>query len=215
MRLVLGSPVHCADSPFGELADVVIDQISRRVTHLVVQPRHHHEAARLVPIDRAQSIAEDITLDLSTEELERLEPLQEAAFLRLGEFPVADPDWEVGIPQMLALPVYPAADGMAITVDPDAPVPWWYDRIPKGEIELRRSSAVTSADGHHLGHVDGFVVADDVITAVVLERGHLWGRREVVIPYEAIAGAESDAIVLSLTKDEVGALDAPRVHRWF
>jgi uncharacterized protein YrrD len=215
MRLVLGSPVRCADAPFGELADVVIDPISRRVTHLVVQPRHHHEAARLVPIERAESTGEDITLDLGTEELERLEPLQETDFLRLGEFPVADPDWEVGIPQMLALPVYPAEDGMAITVDPDALVPWSYDRIPKGEIELRRSSAVTSADGHHLGHVDGFVAEDDVITAFVLERGHLWGRREVVIPYAAIARAENDSIVLSLTKDEVGALDAPRVHRWF
>lgn len=215
MRLVLGSPVRCVDSPFGELADVVIDPISRRVTHLVVQPEHRHEAARLVPIDRAQSTADGITLDLSAEALERLEPLQEAAFLRLGEFPVADPDWEVGIPQILALPLYPGVDGMAVTVDPDARVAWSYDRIPKGAVELRRSSPVTSADGHHLGHVDGFVVEDDVIAAVVLERGHLWGRRDVVIPYGAVERAESDTIVLNLTKDEVGALEGRRVHRWF
>ena len=215
MRLVLGSPVRCVDSPFGELADVVIDPISRRVTHLVVQPEHRHEAARLVSIERAQSTADGIKLDLSAEELERLEPLREAAFLRLGEFPVADPDWEVGIPDMLALPLYPGADGMEATIDPNARVSWSYDRIPKGEIELRRSSAVTSADGHHLGHVDGFVVEDDVIVAVVLERGHLWGRREVVIPYGAVERAESDSIVLNLTKDAVGALEGRSVHRWF
>jgi sporulation protein YlmC with PRC-barrel domain len=215
MRLELGSPVRCADSPFGELADVVIDPISRRVTHLVVQPEHRHEAARIVEIDRAQWTADGITLDYSADELERLEPLQESAFLRLGEFPVADPDWEVGIHNMLALPVYPGVDTMAVSIDPDARVPWTYDRIPKGEIELRRSSAVSSADGHHLGHIDGFVVEDDVITAVVLERGHLWGRREVVIPYRAVERAESDSIVLSLTKDEVGALEARPVHRWF
>jgi uncharacterized protein YrrD len=215
MRLVLGSPVRCADSPFGELADVVIDPISRRVTHLVVQPEHQHEAARLVSIDRAQSTADGVRLDLSAEELERLEPLQEAAFLRFGEFPVEDPDWEVGIQQMLALPLYPGADGIVSSIDPDALVPWSYDRVPKGEIELRRSSAVTSADGHHLGHVDGFVVEEDLIAAVVLERGHLWGRREVVIPYGAVEHAESDSIVLSLTKDEVGALEGARVHRWF
>ena len=215
MRLVLGSPVRCADSPFGELADVVIDPISRRVTHLVVQPEHRHEAARLVPVDRARSTADGIRLDLSAEELDRLEPLQEAAFLRLGEFPVADPDWEVGIPQILALPLYPGVDGMAATVEPDTHVSWLYDRIPKGEIEIRRSSAVTSADGHHLGHVDGFVVEDNLIVAVVLERGHLWGRRDVVIPYGAVERAESDSIVLSLTKDEVGALEGRPVHRWF
>ena len=215
MRLVLGSPVRCVDSPFGELADVVIDPISRRVTHLVVQPEHRHEAARLVSIERAQSTADGIKLDLSAEELERLEPLQEGAFLRLGEFPVADPDWEVGIPQVLALPLYPGTDGLAATIDPDARVSWSYDRIPKGEIELCRSSAVTSADGHHLGHVDGFVVEDDVIVAVVLERGHLWGRREVVIPYGAVERAENDSIVLNLTKDAVGALEGRSVHRWF
>jgi sporulation protein YlmC with PRC-barrel domain len=214
MRLVLGSPVRCVDSPFGELADVVIDPISRRVTHLVVQPEHRHDAARLVSIERAQSTADGIKLDLSAEELERLEPVQEAAFLRLGEFPVADPDWEIGIPQVLALPLYPG-EGMEATIDPDARVSWSYDRIPKGEIELCRSSEVTSADGHHLGHVDGFMVEDDVIVAVVLERGHLWGRREVVIPYAAVERAKSDSIVLNLTKDAVGALEGRSVHRWF
>jgi hypothetical protein len=177
------------------------------LTHLVVQPEHRHEAAKLVSIDRAQSTADGVRLDFSAEELKRLEPLQEAAFLRFREFPVADPDWEVGISQMLALPLYPGTDDMAVTIDPDVRVPWSYDRVPKSEIELRRSSAVTSADGHHLGHVDGFVVEDDRIAAVVLERGHLWGRREVVIPYGAVERAESDSIVLSLTKDEIGALE--------
>src|ERR1700749_3651391 len=110
MRLVLGSPVRCVDSLFGELADVVIDPISRRVTHLVVQPEHRHDAARLVSVDRARSTADGIALDFSAEELERLEPLRETAFLRLGEFPVADPDWDVGIPEMLALPLYPGAE---------------------------------------------------------------------------------------------------------
>jgi uncharacterized protein YrrD len=215
MRLVLGSPVWCGDSPYGELADVVIDPISRRVTHLVVQPEHRHDAARLVSVDRARSTADGIALDFSAEELERLEPLRETAFLRLGEFPVADPDWDVGIPDMLALPLYPGAESPALAFDPDTRVAWSYDRIPKGEIELRRSSAVTSSDGHHLGHVDGFIVEDDVIAGVVLERGHLWGRREVVIPYAAIDRAESDSLVLSITKDAVGALDERRVHRWF
>jgi hypothetical protein len=152
----------------------------------------------LVPIDRAQSTADGIVLDLSAEALERLELLQEAAFLRLGELPVA------------ALPLYPGADGTTVEVDPGAGVSRSYDRIPKGEIERRRSSAVTSADGHHLGHVDGFVVEDDGIAAVVLERGHLWGRHDVVIPYAAVERAESDSIVLNMTKDEVSALEHMR-----
>jgi len=34
-----------------------------------------------------------------------------------------------------------------------------HDRVPKGEVEIGRTSEVMSADGHHLGHVDGFGVA--------------------------------------------------------
>ena len=97
-----------------------------------------------------------IVLDGSVAEIFRLEPVREAAYLRLGEFPVADPDWEVGIEEMLALPYYQGPD--AIGSEPiayDDHVTWTYDRIPKGDVEVRRASPVTSADGHHLGHVDG------------------------------------------------------------
>ena len=55
MRLDLGSPVRCTDEAFGELADVVIDPGTRRVTHLVVQPHQRDEQARLVPVDRARA----------------------------------------------------------------------------------------------------------------------------------------------------------------
>ena len=49
MRLELGTSVRCTDDTFGELADVVIDPISKRLTHLVVRPRHEDGLARLVP----------------------------------------------------------------------------------------------------------------------------------------------------------------------
>ena len=90
----------------------------------------------------------------------------------------------------------------------------YYDRVPKGEVEVRRASAVISADGHSLGEVDGFVVdADKHITHFVLERGHLWGRKEVTIPIGALARIETDEVHIALSKDEVGALPAVRVGR--
>jgi len=117
---------------------------------------------------------------------------------------------------MLALPYYQGPD--AIGLEPiayDDLVTRAYDRIPKGDVEIRRASPVTSSDGHHLGHVDGFIVAtEDHIGHLVLEHGHLWGKREVVIPIGAVARVETDAVVLTLSKDEVGALESHRVHRW-
>ncbi|HET6547395.1 MAG TPA: DUF2171 domain-containing protein, partial [Solirubrobacter sp.] len=89
------------------------------------------------------------------------------------------------------------------------------DRIPQHTGEIRRASAVTSCDGEHLGHVDGFLVSTDGTADIVLERGHLWHKREIVIPATAIARVEDDAVTLTLTKEQVGALATRRVHRWF
>jgi hypothetical protein len=215
MRLDLGSGVHCTDAVFGELADVIVDPISRRVTHLVVEPHGHHDRARLVPIERAQAAGDGLALDCSIADVEALEPLHESAYVRSGELVVADPEWDIGTQDVLALPVYQEVDGMGTAIDPDPHVMVSYDRIPKNEVEIRRSSAVISTDGHHLGHVEGFLLGGGVTADIVLERGHLWGRREIVIPAAAVERVQNDSITLSLTRDQVADLDARHVHRWF
>jgi sporulation protein YlmC with PRC-barrel domain len=214
VRLKLGAPVHCSNEELGELADVVIDPVRKRITHLVVQPRHEHGVARLVPIELAEGGKGGrpvISLNCSLEEVRRFAPVQEFAYLRLGKFPVDDPDWDVGVQDVLAMPYYESS------LDPGSypsDTGIIYDRVPKGEVEIRRSSAVTSSDGHHLGHIDGFLVEGEEITHIVLEHGHLWGRREVTVPIKAVTKVETDAVTLSLSKEEVGALDGVKVHRW-
>jgi sporulation protein YlmC with PRC-barrel domain len=214
-RLDLGTPVHCADAQFGELADVVIDPTTRCVTHLVVGPRNRPDEARSVPVawivpDGPETA---IRLSVTVAAVDRLDRLHETAYLSLGEFPVADPDWDVGVEDMLGLPYFQSIEAQPIEADPHVMLA--YDRVPKGEVEIRRSSAVTAADGPDLGRVDGFVVdGGGHISHVVLERGHLWGRREVTIPIGAVDRVENDVVVLSLTKGEVGALPSNTVHRW-
>lgn len=218
MRLELGSPVRCTDGPFGEVADVVVDPIARRVTHLVVAPKHRHGLARLVPIDLAAATNEGhaaVSLRCTVQDARHLPSVQEFAYLRLGEFPADDPDWDVGIDDVLALPYYDYGAFGEPTIVFDPNVPMMYDRVPKGEVEIRRASAVMSADGHRLGHVDGFLVDnDDQVTHVVLERGHLWGRRDLTIPVGAVAQVKTDSVTVRLTKDEVAALPAVPVRRW-
>lgn len=218
MRLELGRPVHCSDGPFGELSDVVIDPTRRRVTHLVVEPHHRHGLARFVPVELANAAdaSNAIALRCTAEELRRMPSVEEFAYLRLGEFPLDDPGWDVGIKHVLAQPYYDYPGGFdASAMDFDPHVAITYDRIPKGEVEIRRASEVFSADGHRLGRVDGLLVdRDDGITHVVLERGHLFGRREVTVPIGAVARVATDSVTLDLTKDEVGRLPAVPVHRW-
>ena len=220
MRLEIGNRVRCTDGGYGELADIVIDPLEKRVTHLVVQPEQHDGQRRLVPIELAKGRDDEqreIDLECTLDEAQGFESVHEAAYLRLGERPAEDPDWDIGVEDVLALPYYAdqgyaGLEGQYSTLD--SPVPMYYDRVPKGEVEVRRASAVISADGHSLGEVDGFVVgADEHITHFVLERGHLWGRKEVTIPIGAVARVESDVVHVALSKDEVGALDAVRVGR--
>ena len=219
MRLEIGNRVRCTDGAYGELADIVIDPLEKRVSHLVIRPHQDDRQRRLVPIQLAKGRDDkrrEIELECTLEEAQGFESVHETAYLRLGERPAEDPDWDIGVEAVLALPYY-AGQGYAglesgySTLDSVAVD---YDRVPKGEVEVRRASVVISADGHSLGEVDGFVVdANQHITHFVLERGHLWGRKEVTIPIGAVASVESDVVHVALSKDEVGALPAVRVGR--
>jgi sporulation protein YlmC with PRC-barrel domain len=139
MRLDLGDSIHGADGVWGELTDLVIDPTTRRVTHLVVAPQHRHDLARLVPVDKAHarsSSDSQIVLDYTAAEISELEPVQKSAYLRLGEVPVEDPDWEVGVTDMLALPYYGslASGGLGMPIEPlgvDEHVTEIYDRSPR------------------------------------------------------------------------------------
>ncbi|TMM04086.1 MAG: peptide chain release factor 2 [Actinobacteria bacterium] len=81
-----------------------------------------------------------------------------------------------------------------------------YHRVPKGEVEIRRESPVNSSDGHHLGHVVGFVIDDQQrIEHLVLVHGHLWGKHEAAIPGSAIDRLANDELTLSLSRAAVQA----------
>jgi sporulation protein YlmC with PRC-barrel domain len=212
MRLELGTEIECGGEKFGELADVVIDPLSRQVTHIVVRPRQ--EAARLAPIGLIRPHGErGLSLICSPEEAKKLDAVQDFAYLRVGELPVDDPDWDVGIERVLALPYYETGEPLGYA--PEEGIGIAYDRVPKGEVEIRRSSEVIASDGSLVGHVDGLLVDDDQhVTHVVLERGHLWRRRDVTIPLGAVAKVETDTVTLSLTKSELEQLPAVPVRRW-
>jgi sporulation protein YlmC with PRC-barrel domain len=217
MELRLGHHVRCTNGQFGELADVVIDPSTRRVTHLVVEPHRRPALARLVPVELA-SVGDDSSADIdlrcTLEHVRRLPPVEEFAFLRIGDTPPADPEWDVGVERVLVPPSaeYPGFAGHPMAFDPHVAIT--YHRVPKGEVEIGRASTVVSADGHRLGRIEAFVVdGADGITHLVLERRHMFGRRDVTIPIDAVVRVATDSITLELTKDDVRALRAVPVHR--
>ena len=217
MRLELGKSVRCGDEVVGKLDDVVIDPVKNRVTDIVVKPEHGDGEGHLVPISLVETdgAESELVLGCTRAELEALPTVERFAYLRGGEVAVDDPDWDVGVTRVLAAPYYGSTGLDGYIGVPDQDLGIVYDRVPKGEVEIRRTSGVYSADGKYIGAVDGFLVDDeDRITHFVLERGHLWGRREVTVPIGAVAKVESDTVTVELSADEIGELPSHRVHRW-
>jgi hypothetical protein len=222
MKIELDITVTCRDGAFGRLEDVVIDPKTRRLTHLVVQPQDHSDRARLVAIEDARHDEQPDTLGLerTIADLEQSDPIQESAYLRMGELLAGGPDWSVGIQEMYSLPEYgslgPEIMGAGTTMEFDQHVAVSYHRIPLDGVEVRRASPVTSSDGHHLGHLIGFGIDDQaLITKLILEHGHMWTKRMVAIPGAAIERFETDELTLNMTSDRVRGLKSlPGHHRW-
>lgn len=207
MKLELGKQVRCSDGAVRELADVVIDAGSKSVTHIVVQPRNEPEAARLVPMALVEKTGDDqLSLTCTAEALDQLERVHEFAFLRPGQQPEEGSKWDVGVEDVYPTPTYgPSAFG-EYPGAVDSGVGMSYDRVPKGEIELRHASSVYSADEHHLGSVKGLVVeADGRVTQLLLQRGHLWWRREIAVPGDKVSMFETDLVTLGVTKGELSS----------
>jgi hypothetical protein len=203
MNLALGSTVHCSDGAVRELADLVVDAPARRVTHLVVQPKRQHDEARLVSLELAgEDETGGVSLFCTEETLDGLERVREYAYLPAGQQPEESAQWDVGVEDVLVVPSVDPLDMAEPELDPN--VNLMYDRVPKGDVELRLTSSVYSADEHRVGSVNGVVVGEDgVITMLTLQRGHLWWRREVSVPVDAIAALENDLATLAVEEDEL------------
>jgi len=193
----IGSDVFCSDGACGELRRVVVDPVARVVTHLVVEAKHSQGTGRLVPIDLVSSTEGGIRLRCTTSEFEALEDAEDTRFL-----PGASGQWGYGQNQMLSWPYYGLGMG-GMGMGTMGPLPIITDRVPVGEVEVRRGEHVHATDGT-IGRVQGLVIdpSDHHVTHVLLDEGHLWGKKRVAIPIGAVTGVR-DGVRLKLTKDEV------------
>jgi sporulation protein YlmC with PRC-barrel domain len=197
-QFTIGADARCTDGPCGQVIRVVVDPVAEVVTHLVVEPTHREGLGRLVPLDLVDvdAASGDVTLRCSTEEFAKLEAAEETYFLPGGGIYAG---YSAG--QVFALPYYGLGVG---NITP----PIVTDTLPAGEVGVRRGQQVHATDGG-IGRVQGLVIdrASHHVTHVLLQEGHLWGRKEVAIPIGAVTGIE-DGIQLTLTKQEVQDLPA-------
>lgn len=194
----IGADVVCSDGARGRLAWVVVDPVGRRLTHVVVEPEDT-ALGRLVPVDLVADAGPPVRLRCSGAELTALEEAEETRFLS------GEPGWGYAGDEVLAWP-YLGLGGVGGLGSPGvgAVPPVVYDRVPLGEVEVRRGDPVRARDGD-VGRVQGLVVdpADRQVTHVLLQEGHLWGRKQVAIPVRAVTAGADGGIEVALTRDEI------------
>ena len=196
----IGAAAVCSDGPCGSVSRVVVDPVAREVTHLVVEPVHRAGLGRLVPLDMVESGDDDVRLRYTLAEFEKLPSAEETDFLPGGSGYDAYEAHEA---------YYWPYFGLEGGADPRlalASAVETRDKLPVGEIGVRRGEAVHASDGE-IGKVEGFVVdsAQGHVTHVLLQEGHLWGRKQVAIPIGAVEKLDQ-GITVKLTKDEIEAL---------
>jgi sporulation protein YlmC with PRC-barrel domain len=208
-EFTIGTSTSCSDGYCGEVNGVIIDPATRTVTHLVIERKHGREAGRLVPLDLVDSTPAEIRLRCTLAEFGLLDRAEETEL-------VEGVGYGGGFGQAGAVQGYGNAGGMGVggsvsgmgigmglghharTVVRDV--------VPLGETELRLGEPVHALDGE-IGRVHGFLVdpGDHQVTHVLLEEGHLWGRKEVAIPISAVKDVD-EGIRLNITKNQAGDL---------
>jgi sporulation protein YlmC with PRC-barrel domain len=202
MDLPVDADVQCTDGPGGRSTYVVLNPVTRRLTHIVVKQDSFPRLERLVPVGMvAETSPDQIHLNCSQQELHRLEPFIETEFLH-GEFPYA----AYGLDEFRLWPYALPGDEL---------VPVEHERVPPGELAVRRGSHVRATDGD-VGRVDEFLVDRETehITHLVLREGHLWGQKDVTIPVSEIERIEEDTVYLKLDKPSIEGLPGIPVRRW-
>jgi sporulation protein YlmC with PRC-barrel domain len=183
-EFAMGATASCLDGPGGKVSRVIIDPATETVTHLVIQPKHRLGVGRLVPLDLVDTTAGDIRLRCTVEEFGGLEPAQETELID-------------DVPGL-------GLGGLNAPMGVTSPVQTYLqDVVPLGEADVDRGDPVHALDGE-IGRVQGLLVDPDDhrVTHVLLQEGHLWGRKKVAIPASAVTGVEN-GIWLSLTKKQV------------
>ena len=187
---------------------MIIDPVARALTHLVVAPRHHRTLGRLVPVELVEAEGDPVRLRCTTAQFHELDDAEETQFV-----PVSDELGGYGSGEAYSWPYFGlegsagAAKMASVAASHhDKPHTVVSDRVPIGEVQVRRGDQVHATDGW-IGSVQGLVIdpADHHVTHVLLQEGHLWGRKQITIPIGATSRMDN-GIRVTLTKRQVEQL---------
>ena len=213
MEIPLNAQVECTDGVCGRSVYVLIDPVIDQVTHLVVKEDSSPNKEYIVPVDYvSETIVDTIRLRCSKEELEKMDPFIKTTFVEekvsYKSLSYGGNGFGYGMGSYYYWPYTSFKDTVQIPVEER--------QIPQGELAVRRGTRVEAIDGY-VGKVDEFVVnpENSHITHLVMREGHLWGKKDVIIPLSAMGETREDTVFLKIDKRQIESLPTfPLQRRW-
>lgn len=200
MEILINAKVFCTDGECGHVTAVLINPLSKRVTHLIVRESGILGQEKMIPTEIiAESLPEKINLRIGKEKFHEMENFRSIKYVS-GENPFGPYLPEHYYLHPFVMPEY----------DSEYEYNTYYvdvENIPAGELEINRDAEVYAQDGW-VGKVDELMVSpkDEKITHIVLREGHLWDKKHVTIPVSEVDRIKAGAVYLKLTKNDVGEL---------
>jgi sporulation protein YlmC with PRC-barrel domain len=161
----MGVPASCTDGFCGNVTHFVIDVATLVVSHLIVQPEHHSDQGKLVPVGLVEAADDSVELQCDLAAFDALVDAAEEVF----------------------------QSTVAST-------------LPSGHLAVRGDQPVHSIDGE-IGKIRAVMVdaSGGRATHILLQEGHLWGKREVAIPWGSVTNVDG-GVHLSLSSDAIKGL---------
>ena len=214
-EIPLDAMVVCVDGECGKSSHIIIERNSQKVTHFVVKTDNFLESHRyLVSTDYVvRTTPESMALNCTKEELAAMPPFTEMRFLNpiTNQYePLANFSDEAIASRSTHL-MWSDPSMLTDTGVDIFSIPIEEELIPAGEIAIHRGASVEATDGH-IGRIEEFLVDPNRhLTHLVLQKGHLWHKKELTLPISAIAKMDEEYIYLNIDKATVKSLSIKTV----
>lgn len=206
LEIVMDGPARCLDGTCGRVAGLVFNPHTGVVTHIILHKEALLQQEFLAPLDLVIRSSDDtLHVNCRSWEVANLKPFHQTTFIPVD--PVDYPHVPRAIEDATyEWPMSRTRDGYALALD--------REEVPEEEQALHRGTIVQARDGK-IGYVREFILEPDNnrMLYLVLRRGRLWGRRDVVVPVSAVDHITDETVYLTLDKKAVGELPRIPAHR--
>lgn len=209
MDIPINAKVFCQSDECGKTTCVIINPISKVVTHIVVQEKGFIGIERLIPVDEILESKDDqIALRCTLSEFSKFESFTESHYIG-GEDQFLDYQAEHYYYHPYMMPEFD-------DIFEYEPMYEEIERIPPCEFGVHQGATIHATDGK-VGQINEFLISpvDNHISHLILKEGHLWGKKLVTIPVSEIDRIETDRVYLKLNKQAIEKLPTIPVKRDF